>query len=298
MTTMIKTWTLQSLIDLEDEMFELNSVPLAAPSLQKADQIEFAESSSKAKSKPKCIKGTACGYACISGRKQCSERIKARDAAELLRQTGTVVDTMPAKPKPTNGLSDVVSGPEATKLAKSANWYDEYSGTASNMSLAIQRDLNWTGDYDSEEGKAKVAKRRLLDDTGLMLDLFYKAIAAHEKNPDLKDTLHVVKAKDGSLAGIMEMDLGYAPDMAWVNDLMGHPGRILGETDTDKYKGAGSKLLQFAAKQALDNGKGVALTALTSAQPFYEKLGFKRRDPGNSVYVLEGDALRRLAGAK
>lgn len=40
------------------------------------------------KRKPTCVKGTACGYACISGKKQCSERIKARDAAELLRQTG------------------------------------------------------------------------------------------------------------------------------------------------------------------------------------------------------------------
>ena len=40
------------------------------------------------KRKPNCVKGTACGYACISGTKQCSERIRAFDAAELLKSTG------------------------------------------------------------------------------------------------------------------------------------------------------------------------------------------------------------------
>ena len=54
-------------------------------------------------SKPNCVKGTACGYACISGKKQCSERINSRDAAELLRQTGALVkDSASNTPKVTD----------------------------------------------------------------------------------------------------------------------------------------------------------------------------------------------------
>jgi hypothetical protein len=44
------------------------------------------------KTKPKCIKGTACGYSCISSKRNCSDRIKANDAAELLA-------SVQAKPK-------------------------------------------------------------------------------------------------------------------------------------------------------------------------------------------------------
>lgn len=46
------------------------------------------------KRKPTCVKGTACGYTCISGKKQCSERIKARNAAELLKATEAVPEAV------------------------------------------------------------------------------------------------------------------------------------------------------------------------------------------------------------
>lgn len=54
------------------------------------------------KTKPKCKAGTACGFACISGKKQCSERIKALDAAELLKRTGVLAeaDSKPEEVEP------------------------------------------------------------------------------------------------------------------------------------------------------------------------------------------------------
>lgn len=41
-----------------------------------------------AKGKPKCVKGTACGYSCINGKYTCSDKILKRDADALLAVTG------------------------------------------------------------------------------------------------------------------------------------------------------------------------------------------------------------------
>jgi hypothetical protein len=51
------------------------------------------------KTKPKCIKGTACGYTCISAKRQCSDRILKRDADALLAS----VQQTPELPLPFKG---------------------------------------------------------------------------------------------------------------------------------------------------------------------------------------------------
>lgn len=62
--------------------------------------------------KPKCIKGTACGYSCINGKYTCSDKILKRDADALLVATG---DRSLAKLRSTAVVSPLRAG-EAVRV--------------------------------------------------------------------------------------------------------------------------------------------------------------------------------------
>ncbi len=300
-----ENWTLESLSTLEDDMFTLNSTLLAhTEKLSKGSDVEFAESEEK--KKPKCVKGTACGYSCINSKNQCSDSIKARDAAALIKSA--TKDVSSTTPKPTSGKLEALSGNEAIALASKANWGKTYDKPISKLAKTKAASLSKQGyygggigedgdaDWDSKDDKYKAEVKALVltKDTSSMVAYITNTIKKHaDGGADSGESLHVAKNSKGELSGVMELTED-AKSFS-VNELIGHPGKLLGE-DASDHKGAGTALLAKAASIAKAKGKTLELFALDSAKPFYEKLGFTKNK--DDIYVLEGDALDRLAGAK
>ncbi len=91
-------------------------------------------------------------------------------------------------------------------------------------------------------------------------------------------------------AGRMQALCAYSPGSNYIDDLASAPWNTNGDgTDPRRTKGAGSQVLAAA----LNNMGGEAeLYALSSARPYYEKVGFK--PVGDGDYIITKAAARKF----
>jgi uncharacterized protein YukE len=133
------------------------------------------------------------------------------------------------------------------------------------------------------------------------LDSTPKAPQSQLEDSKMLYEILVTNMQGRSLIGVkMGNEMGAAAaiipkkDHVYIDFLMTNPKTLI----DGKSKGAGTAAIKAVAKKSMDMGKGgaVKLWAVSSAIPFYEKVGFVRDNPNGHNMTLTSQAAKKLLG--